>query len=74
MMKSYQLFRIYKRFDYEREKNTHTAVNENRKTGKSWTFFHNRLFYTALQNDNLFSSVGLFVRKIFIFFASSFAA
>ena len=47
-MESYQFFEICKLFDKEREKNTHTAVNEKIKTKKSWTLFHNRLFYKAL--------------------------
>ena len=36
----------------EIEKNTHTVVNEKRKTEKSWTLLYNRLFYEALSNDN----------------------
>ena len=47
-MKSYQFFKILKRLDKEREKNTHAAVNEKRKTEKSWTLFYNRLLYKAL--------------------------
>ena len=47
-MKSYQFFKICKRFDKEREKNTYAAVNERRKTKKSWTLFYNRLFYKVL--------------------------
>ena len=42
-MKSYQFFKIYKRF-YKKKKKTHTAVNKKRKTEKSW----NLLFYKAL--------------------------
>ena len=29
-------------------KNTYAAVNEERKTEKSWTLFYNRLFYKVL--------------------------
>ena len=47
-MKSYQFFKICKRFDKEREKKTYAAVNEKRKTEKSWTLFYNRLFYKVL--------------------------
>ena len=36
-IKSYQFFKI-----------AHTAVNEKRKTEKSWTLYYNRLFYKAL--------------------------
>ena len=36
-IKSYQFF-----------KSSHTAVNEKRKTEKSWTLSYNRLFYKAL--------------------------
>ena len=37
-----------KRFDKEREKNSYDAVNEKRKTDKSWTLFYDRLFYKVL--------------------------
>ena len=47
-MKIFQFFKIYQRFDKEREKNTYTAVNEERKTEKICTLFYNRLFYKAL--------------------------
>ena len=47
-MKSYQFFKICKRFYKKKRKNTHTAVNVKRKTEKSWTLFCNRLFYKAL--------------------------
>ena len=46
-MKSYKFFKIYKRIDKEREK-TYVAVNEKRKTEKSWVLFYNMLFYKAL--------------------------
>ena len=45
-MKSYQFFKICKRFDKERE-NTYAAVNEKKKTEKSWILFYNRLFYKS---------------------------
>ena len=48
LMKSFQIFKIHQHFDKEREKETHTAVNENRKIGKICTFFCNRYFYKAL--------------------------
>ena len=72
-MKSHQLFKIYKRFDKEREKNTHTVANGERKTEKSWTLFYNRLFYKAIQNGNHFSSICFFVHVSF-YFASSILA
>ena len=74
-MKSCQLFRLYKRFC--KKKHTHTVVNENTKTGKSWNLFYNRLFYKVLQPFKMiiiFSAISIFVHKIFIFFPSSFAA
>ena len=43
-MKPYQFFKIWKPFDKEREKNTHAAVNEKRKTEKRWTLFYNSYF------------------------------
>ena len=39
-MKSSQFFKFYIRFYKKKEKNTHKAVNEKRKTEKSWTFFY----------------------------------
>ena len=47
-MKFDQFFKICKRFYKVREKNTYAAVNEDRKTEKSWTMFYNRLFYKVL--------------------------
>ena len=38
-VKSYQFFKIYKRF-YKKEKNSHTAVNEQRKNERSCTLFY----------------------------------
>ena len=40
-MKYFQFFKIYKRFNKKREKNTDTTVNEKRKTEKSCTLFYN---------------------------------
>ena len=39
-MKVYQFFKIYKRFYKKGEKNSHTIVNEKRKTEKSWDLFY----------------------------------
>ena len=47
-MKSYQFFKICKRFDKEREKKTYVTVNEKRNTEKTWTLFYNGLFYEVL--------------------------
>lgn len=47
-MKSFQIFKIHQHFDKEREKETHTAVNDNRKIGKICTLFCNRYFYKPL--------------------------
>lgn len=47
-MKSFQIFNIHQHFDKEREKETHTAVNDNRKIGKICTLFCNRYFYKPL--------------------------
>ena len=46
-MKSYQFFKIYKRFDKEREKQSYSSQWKT-KTEKSWTLFYNRLFYKVL--------------------------
>ena len=35
------------KFPQEKEKSTHTTVNEKRKTEKSWTLFYNKLLYKA---------------------------
>ena len=37
---------------WRKRKNTHTVINEKRKTEKSWTLFYNRLFHKALSKDN----------------------
>ena len=46
-MKSYQFFKLDKRFYKEREKSTQSAVNEERKKEKSWTLFDNKLICKA---------------------------
>ena len=63
-MKSYQFFKICKRFDKERE-NTDAAVNEKKKTEKSWILFYNRLFY---------KSFNVKIIQSFVCFGTSFAA
>ena len=57
----YQFFKIYKRF--ERRKITHKAVNEKRKTEKSWTFFITSCFIKPFK----------MVINIFFYFPSTFA-
>ena len=47
-LKSYQFFKICKRFYKKKRKSNHTAVNVKKKTEKSWTLFCKRLFYKAL--------------------------
>ena len=44
-IKSYQFFKVWKRFNKEREKNTYAAVDQKRKTEKGWALFYNSLFY-----------------------------
>ena len=46
-MKSYQFYKIWKRFD-KKVKNTYAANNEERKAQKSWALFYKWLFYKAL--------------------------
>ena len=54
-------------FDKERE-NTHTAVNEKRKTETSWTLFYNRLFCKALLKINhLFYLASSFTVQVWFF-------
>ena len=40
---------LWKKKKKKKRKNTHAAVNEKRKTEKSWTLFYNRLFYNLLK-------------------------
>ena len=55
-MKSYQFFKIYKRFFMKKEK---TVIQQSmRKEKQNFFFLFNRLFYEALEN-------GFFVHKIF---------
>ena len=63
-MKSHQLFKIYKRFDKEREKNTHTVANGERKTEKSWTLFYKRLFYKFYFASSILAQLSLFVIRV----------
>ena len=46
-IKSYQFFKIYKRFYKKKEKKL-IQQSMGKKTGKSWTLFYSRLFYKAL--------------------------
>ena len=45
---------IMKSYFIRKNKNTHTAVNENRKTWKSWTLFYNRFFHEGIESNNHF--------------------
>ena len=47
-MKAYQFFKIYKRFDKEREKALIQQSMRKQKLRKSFTFFYNKLFHKAL--------------------------
>ena len=67
-MKSNQFFKIYKRFDKERKKNTGTAVSEKRKTEKKWNLFYNRLFFKAFKNNNHFFLFRKLIRSAFFGF------
>ena len=52
-MKSYQFFKIYKRFYKKREKTVIQQSMRKEKTEKSWNFFlFNSLFYEALENGS----------------------
>ena len=53
-MKSYQFFKIYKSFYKKREKNSHTAINEKRKTEKSWNFFYLTGYFMKPLKTNIF--------------------
>ena len=46
-IKSYQFFKIYKRFYKKKEKKL-IQQSMGKKTGKCWTLFYSRLFYKAL--------------------------
>ena len=73
MVKSYQLLRFYKRFYKEGEK---TLIQQSRrieKLGKVGLCFISSCFIKPFKMIMIFPSIGLFVHKIFIFFASSFA-
>ena len=52
-MKSYQFFKIYKRFHKKREKTVIQQSMRKEKTEKSWILFlFKRLFDEALENGN----------------------
>ena len=53
---------------WRKEKQYSSVVNENKKTDKIWTGCFTQPFKMTI----FFFSIGLFVRKIFILFASSF--
>ena len=65
MMKSYQLFRFYKYF--------YKSIRI-KKQGKVGLCFITGCFKKPYKMIIIFSAMGHFVHKIFIFFASSFAA
>ena len=62
-MKSYQFFKICKRFDKEREK----TVNEKKKTDNILTLFYNRLLKSFNMIINLFFFYKLICCPIFAF-------
>ena len=66
-MKSYQLFRFYQRFYKEREKTLSQQSIRIEKQGKGGL---TGCFIKPLKMIIIFSSIGLFVHKIFICFAS----
>ena len=52
-MKSSQFFKFYIRFYKKKEKNTHKAVNEQKKNWEKLDFLlFNKLFYEAFENGN----------------------
>ena len=73
-MKSYQLFRFYQRFYKEREKTLSQQSIRIEKQGKGGLCFITGCFIKPFKMIIIFSSIGLFVHKIFICFASSFTA
>ena len=73
-MKSYQLFRFYKRFCKEREKTLIQQSTRIEKLGNIGLCFITGCFIKPFKMVITFSSVGLFVHKIFICFASLFSA
>ena len=73
-MKSYQFFKIYKRFYKKREKNSHTAVNEKKKTEKSLNLFYLTGYFMKKIAINHFFFNRYFCSQDFFYFASSFTA
>ena len=75
-MKSYQFFKIYKRFYKKREKNNHTAVNEKRKSEKNWNLFYLTGYFVKplKMTINHFFFNRSFYSQDFFYFASSFTA
>ena len=55
-MKSYQFFKIYKRFHKEKEHttHTHTTVNEKRKLRKVGHALEQNIFYSHLKYQSFF--------------------
>ena len=47
-MKSYKFSKFPYALIRKENKNAYAAVNQKRKTEKSWTLFYNRLFYKVL--------------------------
>ena len=74
-MKSYQFFKIYKRFYKKREKTVIQQSMRKEKLRKVGLCFITGCFIKPLKIIvTISSSTGLFVQKIFFYFASSFAA
>ena len=73
-MKPYQLFRFYKRFYKEREKTITQPSMRTEKLGKVGLCFITGCFIKPLKVISIFSSMGLFVHRIFLCFISSFVA
>ena len=72
-MKCYRLLRFYKRFYKEGEKTLMQQSRRIEKLGKVGLCFISSCFIKPFKMIMIFPSIGLFVHKIFIFFASSFA-
>ena len=47
-MESYQFFKLYRRFDKERKKHSHSSQWEKKNWEKKWNLFYSRLFYEVL--------------------------
>ena len=72
-MKSYQFFKIYKRFIRKR-KNSHTAENEKRKTEKIFFYLTGYFMKLLKMAINHFFFSSSFYSKDFFYFASLFTA